>query len=251
VKSARFVLPFFCLVLLLGAAAGQSAGAVGSTPEINASFVFSPVLPIIGETVTFTSTSTSRGTNNPVEKLEWDLDNNGTFDDRVGSPVRRAFAVPGTYKISLRASGKHKGTDVVSQIVSVLPKSAQLIKPFPVVRLVGRVTDKGVRVRRLTVNAPTDARVLVTCRRKGHSCSRRRLSRTDATRGQVRAAKVIQISRFEGRLLRFGTKLRVYVTKPPLIGKYTRFKIRRTGPPHRIDRCLIPDREKPVRCPAG
>ena len=45
-------------------------------------------------------------------------------------------------------------------------------------------------------------------------------------------------------------KLEVFVTKPGMIGKYTRFKIRKAKAPTRTDRCLMPGSNKPVRCTA-
>jgi hypothetical protein len=240
-----------CPIIAVALSTSQNSAAAGQ-PDVAASFSFSPLLPVTGETVTFTSSSTSSSATNSIETQEWDFDDDGSFDDRVGTIVRRAFAVAGSYRISLRVVGKHKGTDVTTQIVTVQPRSSQLLKPFPVVRLVGKITRNGVRVRRLTVNAPKEASVVVTC--NGHRCPRRRRTRSSRRAApedrMARAARLVQISRLEGSLLRFGSKLRVYVTKPPLIGKYTRFKIRRSGPPERIDRCLIPGREKPARCPA-
>jgi hypothetical protein len=43
-------------------------------------------------------------------------------------------------------------------------------------------------------------------------------------------------------------KIEVYVTKPGMIGKFTRFTIRKGKAPSRIDRCLMPGSTKPVRC---
>ena len=43
----------------------------------------------------------------------------------------------------------------------------RLLSPFPVVRITGRVTGKGTRIRRLTVVAPLGARVKVRCHGRG------------------------------------------------------------------------------------
>jgi hypothetical protein len=55
----------------------------------------------------------------------------------------------------------------------------------------------------------------------------------------------------EGRTLRSRAILRVFVTRSDVIGKYTRFRIRRGKPPARQDSCLIPGNPKPVSCPSG
>jgi hypothetical protein len=58
----------------------------------------------------------------------------------------------------------------------------------------------------------------------------------------------LRIRTIENRFYRAGVKIEVFVTKPGMIGKYTRFKIRKAKAPARIDRCLMPGSNKPVRC---
>jgi hypothetical protein len=114
-----------------------------------------------------------------------------------------------------------------------------LMGPFPVVRIRGSLTRTGVRITLLGVRAPQGARVEVLC--DGRGCSRRRgvyVSR----RGYVRAR------RFQRRL-RAGAVLEVLVTQPGVIGKYTRFRIRRGEPPVRTDRCARFGSTRPVSCP--
>jgi hypothetical protein len=53
---------------------------------------------------------------------------------------------------------------------------------------------------------------------------------------------------FRRQYLRAGVRLEVFVTKRGMIGKYTRFRIRRGKAPARLDRCLVPGVKKPVRC---
>jgi hypothetical protein len=64
--------------------------------------------------------------------------------------------------------------------------------------------------------------------------------------------------RSRGRAIRFrmfeetldaGTRLGIYVRKGDTVGKYTRFTIRAGAAPKRLDRCLMPGRARPVRCP--
>jgi hypothetical protein len=58
----------------------------------------------------------------------------------------------------------------------------------------------------------------------------------------------VRVRRLE-RLLRPGVRIEVFVTKANVIGKYTRFRIRRGKPPARVDRCVRPGSSRPVRCP--
>jgi hypothetical protein len=120
------------------------------------------------------------------------------------------------------------------------PDSDRLMSPYPVVRLAGRLTGSGARVRVLSVlRAPVCALVQVTCR--GASCPARRASRY-VGRGPLR------FRRFERRL-RAGTVLTVRVTKNDLIGKFTQFRIRKDTAPRRRDRCLRPAQRTGSRCP--
>ena len=118
------------------------------------------------------------------------------------------------------------------------PGRARALDPFPVVRIRGRITRTGARISLLTVRAPLGARVSVRCR--GSACPMRRLARSAR-------ARAVRVRPFE-RELRAGTVVEVSVTQPGLIGKYTRFRIRRRGAPARTDLCLLPDRRRPAAC---
>ena len=45
--------------------------------------------------------------------------------------------------------------------------------------------------------------------------------------------------------------IEIRVTQPRKIGKYTRVKTRKGKAPLRIDRCLMPGKTRPVRCPTA
>ena len=115
----------------------------------------------------------------------------------------------------------------------------QLMDPFPVVRIRGRLTTTGARVALLTVRAPRGARIAVKC--AGDHCPRRRLAIV---------AVVVHLRPYE-RVLRAGTRLEIRVTRPSFIGKYTRLIVRRGQPPLRRDRCLMPGSSRPIACPSG
>jgi hypothetical protein len=120
------------------------------------------------------------------------------------------------------------------------PPAPAFIRPFPVVRIKGRLTANGARVTRLSVKAPAGTEVTVRCRR--HGCPKRRSNRTAHT------ARPLRFRAFE-RKLRAGVRLIVTATRVGLIGKHVTIKIRRGRAPKRVDRCLEPGETVPIACP--
>jgi hypothetical protein len=51
-----------------------------------------------------------------------------------------------------------------------------------------------------------------------------------------------------GRRIRVGATLEVRITRPDMIGKIVRFKIRRSKIPSKQTRCLPPGATAPLRC---
>jgi PKD repeat protein len=208
----------------------------------SASFEFFPTAPLAGDLVQFTSLATDP--DGPLVRQEWDLDNDGQFDDATGPVVSQRFASAGARTIALRVVDAHGATATAFSSVDVRPRPAppaKFISPFPVVRLAGIVTARGVRIRVLSVRAPRKAKILVRCR--GRGCP----ARTQRARGRSRG--VVRFRRFE-RSLRAGIRLEVLVTQAGRIGKYTRFQIRGRRPPGRVDLCLGPGGSKPRSCPS-
>jgi hypothetical protein len=115
----------------------------------------------------------------------------------------------------------------------------RVMKPFPVVRISGRLTASGAQITRLTVRAPRGSSIAAHCR--GRNCP---------VRSFAQAASVGRLRAFE-RHLRAGTRLHVVVRKPERIGKWTTITIRRGAPPRRVDRCSYPGRARPAACPAA
>jgi hypothetical protein len=118
---------------------------------------------------------------------------------------------------------------------------ARLLSPFPIVRLRGRVQPSSVRITLFTVRAPAASKVSIYC--TGRSCPYRRLV-IGAGRRTVRVRK------FERRL-RGRAVLRIYVTKPGFVGKYTRFRFRSGRAPLRDDRCARTAGSAPRNCPGS
>jgi hypothetical protein len=130
-----------------------------------------------------------------------------------------------------------------TQIVYVLPPGIQprLLTPFPIVRIRGRSDRRGVLINLLSIRAPAASTVSIYC--TGRSCPRARLT--------VRSSgRTVRVRRFEHRL-RGGSLLRIYVTKPGFVGKYTRFRFQANRPPLRVDRCALSPGTQPHVCPGA
>jgi PKD domain-containing protein len=247
-------------VLACLAGGGLPAAVQAASPRVQAVFTYSPALPFTGDVVTFTSTSTAPGNNNQIVSQRWDLDADGSFDDGTTASVTYSFAGPGTYWVSLFVLDKHGDWDIGSQMLTVQshpppapPPPPELMSPFPVVQLAGSVTRKGVRIRRFTVQAPPGASIAVSCR--GRSCPFHKQAKTAATQphaghDSATTPGVVRIHRLERRL-RAGAVVKLFITKPGTIGKYTRLKIRKGKAPARADLCLYPGKAEPEACPSS
>jgi hypothetical protein len=123
--------------------------------------------------------------------------------------------------------------------VVVAPRPPGALTPAPLVRFVGRPTQKGAHLDLLTVTAPEGARVGVRC--KGRNCPYKRKRFTSpGKRHTLRAL---------GRTFAAGTVIEIRVTKPETIGKFTRLRFRAGDRPARLDRCLNPGRpNKLISC---
>jgi PKD repeat protein len=229
-----------------------------------ASFTFAPSPPLVGQTVTFTSTSTP-SSGQSITSQNWDLDSDGQYDDGQGRTVTRAFDTAGVYRVALRvvqANGNPavaEGTVRVGALVATPPGAGSppagpptnpgstpnprakpsLLSPFPVVRIAGQVYPGRTVVSVLSVRAPRGALVRVRC--SGPGCP-----------------KVVRRKRSKGAKLRFKTferslrpraKLEVFVVAKGRVGKYTRFKVQRKRRPLRIDLCVVPGKSRPRPCP--
>jgi hypothetical protein len=209
----------------------------------HASFTWFPNNPHTGETISLASNSTDP--DSPLTGYAWDLAGTGAF--QAGGPViTTSFTTPGRHTVKLRVADAAGLSSVAAETIEVTPPPPVLMEPFPIVRIAGSVTADGVRVQLLTVQAPPGARVAVRCR--GRGCPSRAASRVAAARRGEGTAP-LEFHRFE-RSLRAGTVLEVRVSKPGVIGKYTRFTIRRGRSPKRVDSCLDPAGVKPIVCPS-
>jgi hypothetical protein len=203
--------------------------------------------------VTFFSTSDDPDKN--IESVDWDLDGDGSFETG-GSSVARSYPT-GSFNVSVKVTDTEGAFAIATQtiVVSAPPPATQppqissggpqlrLLNPFPIVRMSGRIGRAGTRFRVLSVNAPQGSTVIVRCRGKG--CPFK------ASKRSAKVSRQVRIRKLERRLLHAGAFIRIFVTKPGAIGKYTSIRVRRGKPPRRSDRCLMPESNtKPVRCPS-
>ena len=205
-------------------------------------FYTSPDTPVTGEQVIFRSVSYDPG--GSALSYAWDTDGDG-FDDGTGDTASRTFASAGGRLVGLRVTDSNGVSHTTFQTLNVTANDVtssglSLMNPFPVVRLAGSVFPRGVRVRALEAKTPRRATVTVLC--AGKSCPTKKIVKT----AKKRLVRFKAMTRF----LREGTLLSVSIRKGGQIGKYTRWRIRGGKLPKRTDRCLYPNRRKPVRCPS-
>jgi PKD domain len=234
----------YSLAILVVLACPAAALAADQPPD--ASFSYSPEDPRAGQSIEFESSSCDP--DGQLVRQAWDLDGDGAYDDAEGPVATQTFSGSGPRSVGLEVTATGGVTDTQRRTVTVdteyalpRPDSDRVMSPFPVIRLAGRLTRTGARVKVLSVlRAPVCALVQVTCR--GASCPVRRTSGYVGRRGTLR------VRRFERRL-RAGTVLTVRISKNKLIGKYTQFQIRKNRAPKRRDRCLRPGRRAGSPCP--
>jgi hypothetical protein len=115
----------------------------------------------------------------------------------------------------------------------------KLMRPEPLVRVRGWLTERGARITLLSVRAPRGAKIAFSC--SGIGCPRV---------APATAAKRTRLRAHEG-MFRAGARLVIRVTRPGFVGKHTVIHIRRGKPPLRRDRCLYPGSGKPTACSTG
>ena len=211
-----------------------------------------PANPAVGEVATFTSHASDP--DGSIASEEWDLDNDGEFDDATGSTASAAFDAEGVRRVGVRVTDDTGGVSTWFTEFTVgapgaggspAPAAAppSWLTPFPTVRIAGRTSARGATLRLFSVLAPVGSTVVVRCAGKGCPVKTRRATVS-------RSGVPIRIRSFERRL-RAGIVIAVRVTKDGLIGKYTRFRIRRVKAPARWEACLMPGASKPTECPAS
>jgi hypothetical protein len=243
-RTAQIGLAAICSAVV--GASQASANLYNLVGSPRASFVWTPQLPQIGETITLRSTSTELG--GRIAKYAWDFHDDGPFGAfEEGSPVASAsFATPAPHVIRLRVTDNNGASNVAAESVQMArpPVSAGLMYPFPIIRITGRVFAYRVKISRLAVEARAGALITLSCTQ--HRCPVHFKRRTSASKG----GHLIWTSfpRFE-RSFPAGVALKIRVSATGEIGAYTRFAIRRRQFPTRVDSCLDPSGVRAIACP--
>jgi hypothetical protein len=201
-----------------------------------ASFIYAPTAPLVGDTVTMTTTSSDP--DGPITAQSWDLDADSVFDDALGGTATVMFGQAGTYPVALQVVDRDGASGLAFAWIKVARRPARPLSPLPIVRVDGSVEPTGLVVRVFAITAPRGVRLAIRCRGGGCPYARKRLT-TRHRRTRVHSLE---------RRLRRGAVVEVLVTKQGRIGKYTRLRIRAGTGPARVDRCLRPGQRRPVRC---
>jgi hypothetical protein len=228
--------------------AGGSVVVVG-TVVVNAmpaaAFSVSPARPFAGDLVTLSSSSDDP--DGPLAKQEWDLDNDGQFDDAAGPVVFGKFARRGRYQLSLRVTDARGAVAVSSRRITVRSRPLALLDVD--VAINGLLRGLRTEVTRLVVVAPRGATVRVRCVAAGASAARTAGCSSKALKRIVRKRRRVRMRGAE-RLLAAGTKLIMRVTKPGYLGAQVTYTMRAGNRPSRRDRCFRPGAKRTIRCPA-
>jgi hypothetical protein len=225
------------------AAVVGAAAVLAPAPPV-ASFKWYPPVPETGEPVSLVSTSVDA--TSPITGIAWALTGSDSFQGG-GATLTTSFSSPGGHVVWLRVTNANGLSSVATELIDVVSPSPLFMQPFPIVRIAGTETASGIKLRLLRVQqAPAGARITVRCR--GRGCPIKSVRRVAVLK--KRAVAPVEFREFE-RSLRFGVTLEILVSKPGVIGAYTRYAIRRGKLPDRVDMCLDPAGVKPLVCPSS
>jgi large repetitive protein len=229
-----------------GSSSPSSSAARPSAPPA-ASFTWFPSIPSVGQAVSFISSSTDSAS--PITAFAWDAAGTGAF--AAGGPaIGTTFSSAGNHRVQLRVTDANGLSSVASEMIPV-SSSLPLMQPFPVVRITSTGTRSGVKLTLLSVLASPGAQVTVQC--KGRRCPLKLQTvkvQSHVAKSKKRTSGSVEFPRFE-RSLAAGVSLEIRVSKTGVMGKYTRFVVRRGKLPLRFDACLAGLEAKPVGCPSS
>jgi PKD repeat protein len=208
-----------------------------------AGFSVAPENAFVGDTVTLSSTSADP--DGPLARQEWDLDNDGQFDDASGPVASTRFANPGAYPLKLRVTDSRGVTATAEGQVTVQNRPVPRL-PGVDIDLSALVFRSYTKVKRLLVRAPAGSKVTVRCR--GKRCPKRSVKTSNRSKKMMRlravktskgSRKTMRFKMFERRF-RPKTKLVVTVTKSGFIGRQMSWTIRPRKRPVKRSLCLPP-----------
>jgi len=203
-----------------------------------ADFTVQPGKPVEGRAVTFTSIS--RDSDGPIVKQEWDLDNDGRYDDgsKVVASTRKLRK--GTRKVGLRVTDSKGATATITKRIKV--KAKPLTDPPEVISSLGYARRAwGLQVVALTASVPARTTVKVTC--QGHGCPHGKF-----VRHSKKKAAELRFSGFHG-LLRAGAKITVISSRKGSLAEYFTWSVRGNYQgPGKHKRCKAPGSKKFRSC---
>lgn len=225
---------------------GRAAAVYNLVGYPHASFTWFPAFPQVGQTILLVSTSTDR--TSPIVAYAWDVSDDGPFGVlRQGGPSATAsFFTPATHAVRLRVTARDGLSTTVTEPIQMGPAPADVMSPFPNVRIFGRLLRSGVKLSLLSIRAPAQAWIAVSC--DGRGCPARSAGRAAASRAG--RPTWTNFGPFE-RFLTPGVTLEVRVSKQGEIGAFTRFTVRRHRLPLRTDSCLAPVTLVAMACPGA
>jgi len=251
-----------------------------------ASFTWSPLAPVTGQTVQFTSTSTDPDGAGDILSQNWDLNGDGNFSDASGPTARATFLTAGNYKVSLQVTDQTRVVSTATQTVTITGAPAPtppatpggpVVVPRPFqppasgsgggagATAASASTPAAAASHTLSVLAGVRVSIAGSVERRGTHVTRLfviaprgamvRATCTGkgcpAKKERRRAAKGgVRLRKFE-RTFRGSAKVAVSVTKSGFIGKYILFTFRRGKAPVRTELCLSPGARAAARCPAS
>jgi PKD repeat protein len=212
-----------------------------------AGFTVSPEEAFVGDEVTLSSTSADPDGPLTAQQQQWDLDNDGQFDNATAVVVSARFSSPGTYPLRLRVTDSRGATSTATGQVVIRTRPVPPPPPTPLlsgVVIEGRflLFRRDTKVKFLRVRAPAGSKISVRCLGK-KNCPKR-VTKTS------KGSKMLGFKKLQRRF-RPKTKLIITVTKSGFIGRQTTFTLRRRKPPLRRDLCLNPGAKKATECPSG
>jgi PKD repeat protein len=208
---------------------------VNAPPQ--ASFTVTPTKPVEGNRVTFASTATDP--DGPLAGQQWDLDNDGQFDDASGAVASTTRLKRGNRTVKLRVTDSKGAAAVATAVVPV--KRKPLKAPVDVKRSLGYVKRSwGVELVVLIVKVPSKTTVKVSC--NGRGCPRGTLKK----RSKSKKGAVLRFTGLKGSV-RAGAKISVVTTRPGHITAYDTYLVRGGGKSPLLREGCKPPGSKKVR----
>jgi PKD repeat protein len=222
---------------------GSNGTDIASAPIVvnarpKAAFTVRPTKPLEGNEIDFISTS--RDPDGPIANQEWDLDDDGRYDDGTGVVASTRKLKKGTHQVRLRVTDSKGATATAAATVKVGAKPYG--QPPDVTKTLGYARRSwGIQVVALYVSVPAHTTVKVTC--KGRGCPHG----TFVKRSKKRSTQ-LRFSKFRG-LLRAGAKITVISSRNGSIAEYFTYTVRGNHrEPLKRKRCKAPGAKKYRSC---